>query len=129
LLLKLNLISALLNISFVYLSAQISLEAIAISQIIKNLIILPISYYFLSQVIYISLKDLADSLINQFCICIFMLVVMLGISNVELINNLDPYLLLIVRILVFSLALFAGFSIFAPGISRLIKAKIYQIYK
>jgi O-antigen/teichoic acid export membrane protein len=129
LLLKLNVIAGLLNIVFVYFSAQISLEAVGISQIIKNIVILPISYYFLSKVIYISLKDLGSSLVNQFFICIFMLFVMLSISYVDFINNLDAYFLLIVRCIVFSLALFASFSIFAPEISRVVKAKLYQIYK
>lgn len=129
LLLKLNLINAFMNIISVYFAAQISLEAIGIGQLVKNIIILPISYYFLSQVIYISLKDLASSLINQIFIGAFMLVVMISISNVAFINDLGTYFLLIVRIIAFSLALFASFSIFAPEVSKVIRAKFNQIYK
>lgn len=129
LLLKLNLINAFLNVLFVYISAQISLEAVGIGQVIKNIIILPVSYLFLSKVLYISLKDLGNNLVSQFLICGFLLLVMLSIAHVDLINNLDPYWLLSIRVAVFSLALFVAFTLFAPDVSRDIKARLYQIYK
>jgi hypothetical protein len=58
-----------------------------------------------------------------------MLVAMLCISNVEFINNLNSYFLLSARFVVYSLALFASFSIFMPDVSRFIKASFCQVYK
>jgi len=129
LLLKLNLVNALLNVVFVYVAAQISLEAIGMSQVVKNIMILPISYYFLSQVVHVSLKDLGSNLVRQVCICAFLFVVMFSISYVDFINQLRPYWLLLVRCLVFSLALLLSFRIFVPEVSRGLKAKLYQLYK